>query len=43
MADNVKQFGQASRKVGFKKAAAKVDIRAELSARLGKLPDEKEM
>lgn len=40
MTDNVNKFGQASRKVGFKKAAAKVDIRAELSARLGKLPEE---
>ncbi len=40
MTDNVKKFEQAGRKVGFKKAAAKVDIRAELSARLGKLPEE---
>ena len=43
MTDNVTKFGQASRKVGFRKAAAKVDIRAELSARLGGLPDGNEM
>lgn len=39
MTDDAKKFGQAARKVGFKKAVAKVDIRAELSARLGKLPE----
>ena len=40
MTDNTKKFEQAGRKIGFKKAVEKVDIRAELSARLGKLPEE---
>lgn len=40
MTDDVTKFGQASRRVGFKKAAATVDIRAELLTRLGSLPEE---
>ncbi len=38
--DFVSKIKQAGRRVGFKNAAAKVDIRAELSARLGGLPDD---
>lgn len=40
MTDNVKKFERARSTVAFGKAAAKVDIRAELSARLGDLPEE---